>query len=462
MDNDARAPCGVAENAAVSGATRLNGMNQPLSAARYEVAQTKEPKAPDESITVVGIGADGFDELGYTAQTVLRHAEIIIGSWRQLNLIPDSVHAERRPWPSPMLPGLESLFHEYLGLRIVVLASGDPMFHGVGSTLKRVLGSEKIRVIPHSSSASLACARLGWALDSTPVSSLVSREVETLIPLIDSGIRFLVLGRDELSAPDIAQLLVDMDHGDYSITVLSDLDSADEEIAYGSAEQPPQPVSALNVIAVAPPLGLSSRRRSLLPGLCDTSFENDGQLTKSDIRALTVSALAPQPGDVLWDIGGGSGSVAIEWLRALSLSGGPRAQAICFESHPERAARITRNAAHLGVPWLKVMGSAPQALKDARYEGHAPDSIFIGGGLGVEKLPETAWSFLRPGGRIVANAVTIESEQILLRLRAVYGGSLRRIHIANDYQVGGFTAFKSALPITQWRATKPIPSEGVS
>ncbi|WP_080794946.1 precorrin-6y C5,15-methyltransferase (decarboxylating) subunit CbiE [Corynebacterium pacaense] len=436
-------------------------MNQPLSAARVEVAEATAPKAPEESITVVGIGADGFDELGHTAQTVLRRAEVVIGSWRQLNLIPDSIRAERRPWPSPMLPAIEPLFHEYTGMRIAVLASGDPMFHGVGSTLKRVLGIERIRVIPHSSSASLACARLGWALDVTPVSSLVSREVETLIPLIDSGIRFLVLGRDERSAPDIARLLVDMDHPAHRITVLSDLDSPDEEIARGSAAQPPQPVSSLNVIAIEPPPGLGTGTRSLLPGLGDDSFEHDGQLTKSDIRALTVSALAPRPGEVLWDIGAGSGSIAIEWLRALSLSGGPRGQAICFESDPDRAARITRNAARLGVPWLKVMGAAPKALNDARYEGLAPDAIFIGGGVGVDKLPETAWTLLRPGGRIVANAVTIESEQTLIRLRATHGGSLRRIQVSTEHRVGGFTAFKSALPITQWRASKAIFPEGV-
>lgn len=432
-------------------------------------AQATAPKAPAESITVVGIGADGFEELGHGAQAAVHRAEVVIGSWRQLNLLPETIRAERRPWPSPMLPAVEPMFREFSGMHVVVLASGDPMFHGVGSTLSRILGHDRIRVIPAPSSASLACARLGWPLDRTPVASLVTRATETLIPLIDSGVRFLVLGRDEYSAGDIARLLSERDLGEVQLTVLSDLGSQDEEIATGTAAQPPRPVSSLNVIAVEPAPGVARHTRSLLPGLPDESFEHDGQLTKSDVRALTVSALRPVPGELLWDIGGGSGSVAIEWLRSVGLAGGggtrARAEAVCFEADPERAARISRNAVTLGVPWLQVMGAAPGALRQARYPqgrtADAPDAIFIGGGLTTDTLPETAWELLRPGGRIVANAVTVESEQKLIELRRTYGGSLRRIQIATEHAVGGFTTFRPALPITQWRATKALTPEGV-
>lgn len=424
------------------------------------IATSTNPREPKDSITVVGIGADGFDELGYKAQTVLRRADVVIGSWRQLNLLPDTVHGERRPWPSPMLPALEGLFKELTGMHVAVLASGDPMFHGVGATLKRVLGEERIHVIPAPSSVSLACARLGWALDKTPVASLVNRPVETLIPLIDSGVRFLVMGRDEFSAPDIAALLNSMGHRDVELTVLSDLGSVDEEISHGTAQQPPRPVSALNVIAVSPPPGGAMKKRSLLPGLGEDTYEGDTDSLDPDLRALTVSALAPVPGELLWDIGSGDGSIAIEWLRAIALASGgltrTRAQAICFEAVPERVVKINRNANKLGVPWLKIMGAAPKALKDARYAkgptAVAPDAIYLSGGLDQEMVVETAWSMLRPGGRMVVNARDTSEDERLGVLQQQYGGTLRRIEI---------TGASDAVAVTQWRATKPLVPTGV-
>ncbi len=424
-----------------------------------QIATSTNPREPHESITVVGIGEDGFDELGYKAQTVLRRADVIIGSWRQLNHLPDAIHGERRPWPEPRLPSLEGLFKELSGLHVVVLSAGDPMFHGMGSTLTEVLGLDRITVIPAPSSVSLACARLGWRLERTPVASLVTRSVETLIPLIDSGVRFLVMGRDEFSAQDIATLLREMGYEHHELTVLSDLGSPDEELTTGTPTQPPRPVSTLNVIAVSPPLGGQVRRRSLLPGLEEDCFEHDGQLLDPDVRALTVSALRPTPGELLWDISAGTGSVAIEWLRAVGLASGgftrTRAHAICFGTDPESSARIKRNASRLGVPWLEVMGAAPKALKDARYASGphavAPDAIYIGGGLGDELVVLTAWSLLRPGGRLVANARTGQETEQLKDYQQQYGGTLRRIDITAQ----------TSTSVTQWRATKPLVPTGI-
>lgn len=324
-----------------------------------------------------------------------------------------------------------------------------------------MLGPDRITVIPAPSSVSLACARLGWPLERTPVASLTNRSLETLIPLIDSGVRFLVMGRDEFSATDIAGLLCEMGYDHHDLTVLSDLGSPDEEITAGTAAQPPRPVSTLNVIAVSPPIGGQTHRRSLLPGLGEESYEHDGQLLDADIRALTVSALRPVPGQLLWDISGGTGSVAIEWLRAVGLASGgftrTRAHAICFCPDPDSSARIKRNATRLGVPWLEVMGAAPRALKDARYASGpnavAPDAIYVGGGLGDELVVITAWSMLRPGGHMVINARTEEEAAELSTYQQRYGGTLRRVGISID---GTETE-----DITQWRAIKPLVPTGV-
>lgn len=426
-----------------------------------DVATSTNPRGPRESITVVGIGEDGFDELGHKAQTALLRADVVIGSWRQLNHLPDTVRGERRPWPEPRIPALEGLFKSLTGLHVVVLSAGDPMFHGIGSTLTEVLGPDRITVIPAPSSVSLACARLGWPLERTPVASLTNRSLETLIPLIDSGVRFLVMGRDEFSATDIAGLLCEMGYDHHDLTVLSDLGSPDEEITAGTAAQPPRPVSTLNVIAVSPPISGQTHRRSLLPGLGEESYEHDGQLLDADIRALTVSALRPVPGQLLWDISGGTGSVAIEWLRAVGLASGgftrTRAHAICFCPDPDSSARIKRNATRLGVPWLEVMGAAPRALKGARYAGGpnavAPDAIYVGGGLGDELVVITAWSMLRPGGHMVINARTEEEAAELSTYQQRYGGTLRRVGISID---GTETE-----DITQWRAIKPLVPTGV-
>ncbi|MEZ2121343.1 precorrin-6y C5,15-methyltransferase (decarboxylating) subunit CbiE [Corynebacterium sp. CCM 9203] len=396
--------------------------------------------------TVIGISAAGMSELPETSTARLRTADVVIGSWRQLNLIDGGISAERRPWPSPLLPSIRPLFEEFAGRRIVVLASGDPMFHGIGTTLTRIFGADRIEILPLASSVSLACAHLGWALDDTAVISLVTQPASAIIPLVDQGRRFLILGRDEKTPGDISELLSALGHGSAIIRVLSDLGGPDADVQTHRADAVTEPRSALNVIAVEPSGGPT---RSLAPGLPDESYATDkGQLTKTDVRAWTVCALAPRPGEQLWDIGGGSGSVAIEWLRAT-----PGTRAITFEKEPHRRRIISTNAQNLGVPHLEILGAAPDCFRNADRD---PDVVFIGGGLITPGLVDAVWSRLRPGGRLVANAVTIESEQVLWHHRARRGGRITRMQIASESTIGGFTALRPALPVTQWRVVKKM------
>jgi precorrin-6Y C5,15-methyltransferase (decarboxylating) len=206
------------------------------------------------------------------------------------------------------------------------------------------------------------------------------------------------------------------------------------------------PGDPLNVVAVECVLGLKGDRLGLAPGLADAAYEDDGQLTKREVRAVTISSLAPAPGELLWDIGGGAGSIAIEWMRTHR-----SCRAIAVESGDERAARIGRNAQALGVCGLRVVtGRAPAALAELP----SPDAIFIGGGLTAEGMVESAWAALKPGGRLVANSVTLESEALLARCYARFGGELTRIAVSRARAVGGFTGWAQAMPVTQWSVTK--------
>ncbi|AKE41204.1 precorrin-6Y C5,15-methyltransferase [Corynebacterium kutscheri] len=422
-------------------------MNNPARTDALHLAQGRDGEHKTQ-VSVVGIGAGGFAELGRSAQKVLLEAAVIIGSWRQLGLLPDHISGLRHPWPSPMLPSIPEIFANFQGQRIVVLGSGDPMFHGIGTTLRKVLPQLDFNVYPQPSSASLACARLGWALDRTPVESLVTNEVNTLLLRIQEGNRFLVLGRDENSPQQICDFLVTAGQPQAIIEVLNDLGGVDESYTQGTAAQPPSVVSSLNVIAIS---HLLPPTLSRVPGLNDDLFTNDGQLTKQHIRALTVSALRPKEGETLWDIGGGAGSIAIEFLRATQTS-----HAVCFEQEPSRQQRILDNALQLGVAHrLAVQASAPDNYTCVPDN---PDVIFIGGGLTAPGVFDGAWQRLNDGGRLVANAVTIESEQKLIELRRQLGGSLSRFAMSHERGVGSFSAFQSAFPVTQWSIIKEANS----
>ncbi|WP_460724181.1 precorrin-6y C5,15-methyltransferase (decarboxylating) subunit CbiE [Nocardia heshunensis] len=408
---------------------------------------------PNWPLVVIGIGADGWDGLGGPAQRELAACKVLLGSARQLALLPTSrARGERVEWPSPLVPALPGLLERYAGQRVAVLASGDPMFFGIGVTLTRLLGAQSLRVFPQPSSVSLACARLGWALQETPVVSAVGRPVETVLPELSDGRRVLVLSSDEYTPRQVVDLLVRNGFGRSAVTVLEQLGGLSERIFGGTAAEWDRPIGdALNVVAVDCVADPAAPRLTRIPGLPDEVYGGDGQLTKAEVRALTVSALAPAPGELLWDVGGGSGTIAIEWCRTH-----PACRAVTFERMDSRRKQIAANAAALGVPGVQVQGAAPASFEEATA---VPDAIFIGGGLTQDSMFDACWERLRPGGRLVAAAVTAESDALLLQLAGQHGGALRRMQIYRAEPLGGFTAWRPHLPVTQWSVVKPAAAQ---
>lgn len=406
-------------------------------------------------VSVVGIGADGWPGLSGTAREALRDAEVLIGGARQLDLLPPECAGARVSWPSPLRPAVPRLLAEHRERRIAVLASGDPMFYGIGRALAEELGSEGLHVLPHPSSVSYACARLGWPLEDTETVTLVGRPASRLAASLYEGRRLLVLSADASTPATVAALLTAHGFGPSRLRVLEQLGAEDEEQADGIAQSWAHPPGdRLNVIAIECRASAEALRLGTVPGLPDEAYEHDGQLTKRHIRAATLGALAPTPGELLWDVGGGSGSIAIEWLRAH-----PSCRAVSVERDPVRAGRITRNAERLGVPALKVVtGPAPVSLAGLE----APDAVFIGGGLTAPGLLDACWEALRPGGRLVANTVTLESEALLAERHRTHGGELVRLAVAHAVPVGGFTGWRQAMPVTQWSVSKPSGSEARS
>ncbi|MGW5424713.1 precorrin-6y C5,15-methyltransferase (decarboxylating) subunit CbiE [Streptomyces sp. NPDC003943] len=403
------------------------------------------------AVSVVGIGADGWDGLPEASRRTLRAAEVLIGGPRQLDLLPAAdCPGTRVTWPSPLRPAVPGLLAAHEGRRVAVLASGDPMFYGIGRTLAELVGPDRLHVQPHPSSVSYACARLGWPLDATETVSLVARPLDSLTAALHDGRRLLLLSEGAGTPARVAALLRERGWGGTRIRVLEQLGGGPaERILDGTADGWPYPdedVDPLNVIALDCARDPGTLRLGTTPGLPDEAYEHDGQLTKRYVRAATLAALAPAPGELLWDVGGGSGSIGIEWMRAHR-----GCRAVAVEKSAERAERITRNAAALGVPGLRVVtGPAPAALADLP----APDAIFIGGGLTAPGLLDACWDALPAGGRLVANTVTLESEALLAERHRRHGGELVRLAVANAVPVGGFTGWRQAMPVTQWSVTK--------
>jgi precorrin-6B C5,15-methyltransferase / cobalt-precorrin-6B C5,C15-methyltransferase len=393
-------------------------------------------------VTVVGIGADGWPGLPPRSRAAIEQAGVLVGSPRQLSLMPEAVTGRRVPLPSPLLPGLPDLIAAHAGAALVVLASGDPMFYGIGSTLVRVLGAAHMTVLPHPSSVSLAAARLGWPLDDVDVVSLAGRPRELLHPLLQPGRRVLALTAETTAAADVRALLDARGFGASPVTVLADLGGEQEVVAPADG----RPHSRLAIIAVECRLEAGTAPLPRMPGLPDDAFEQDGQITKHEIRALALAALVPVPGQLLWDVGAGSGSVGIEWMRVHPASG-----AIAVEPRADRRDRIARNAAALGVPGLVVVaGAAPGALSGLPR----PDAVFIGGGVTADGVVAACWDALAEGGRLVANAVTIEGQSTLAAWRDRLGGTLTRIALERADSLGAFTTWRPALPVVQWSVRK--------
>ena len=399
-------------------------------------------------IVVVGIGADGMAGLAAPSSAELRRATIVYGSRRQLDLLDDTVAAERRQWSSPMLGMVETLGD--IEGDVHVVASGDPMLHGVGRLLIRLLGSDRVTVLPHVSSVSLACVRLGWAVQETEVISLMT---DDLPAAVRRGGHAVVLCRNGDGPGALARLLTDGGRGDSELTVLEQLGGPTERrrdaTASAWAANPPDDVDDLNVVAVR--YLPDDRRLSVLP---DDAYAHDGQITKQPMRAVTLAALAPQKGERLWDVGAGSGSIAIEWCRS-----GNGCRAVAFERDEQRRKRIAENALTHGVV-VDVRGAAPAAfdeavLSDGGVDGvPRPSAIFIGGGVTQPGLLEACYDRLPTGGRLVVNAVTAESEAVLAQWYSRVGGELRRFQHYRGEPVGGFTGWRPALPVTQWSVTK--------
>ncbi|MGC4907447.1 precorrin-6y C5,15-methyltransferase (decarboxylating) subunit CbiE [Streptomyces cyaneofuscatus] len=412
------------------------------------------PALPPSPVSVVGIGADGWSGLSGGAREALREAEVVIGGARQLDLLPPECAGVRVAWPSPLRPAVPRLLAEHRERRIAVLASGDPMFYGIGRALAEELGPEALRVLPHPSSVSYACARLGWPLEDTEVVTLVGRPASRLAVSLHEGRRLLALSADATTPATVAALLTAHGFGPSRMRVLEQLGSEAEAYVEGVAETwTHAPGDRLNVIAIDCRASADALRLGAVPGLPDEAYEHDGQLTKRHIRAATLGALAPAPGELLWDVGGGSGSIAIEWMRTH-----PTCRAVSVERDPARAERIARNADRLGVPGLRVVtGPAPASLSELSElsELGVPDAVFIGGGLTAPGLLDACWEALRPGGRLVANTVTLESEALLAERYRAYGGELTRLAVAHAVPVGGFTGWRQAMPVTQWSVHKP-------
>jgi precorrin-6Y C5,15-methyltransferase (decarboxylating) len=373
------------------------------------------------SITVIGIGADGWSGLAEPARARVLAAEVLLGGERHLALVPPVPAQVRRPWPRP-LSGLPSLLAEHSGSAVVALASGDPFLSGIGTTLAGLV--DDVEVWPGVSSVALARARMRWSAESSGVLTLVGRDPAVLRRELAPGRRLLLLSSDETTPGVVAGLLREAGCGPSRMTVLGDLGSDTETRLEGNAEDAWEPakVPRLHVLAVEVD---GPAANSWAAGLPDDAFEHDGQLTKRDLRASALARLRPHPGQLLWDVGAGA-----------------------VEAQPDRAARITRNAAALGVPSLAVVqGRAPDALVDLPR----PDAVFVGGGGGATGVLDLCRDRLAAGGRLVVHGVTLETEQLLLAAHADHGGELTRVSVETVAPLGGrFRGWSPARAVTQW------------
>ncbi|MGD9501366.1 MAG: precorrin-6y C5,15-methyltransferase (decarboxylating) subunit CbiE [Methyloceanibacter sp.] len=406
-----------------------------------------EPASPRRWLSIVGIGEDGVEGLSAAAQGLIAAAEIVFGGERHLRLAASLIKGEAKPWPSPFARGIDEVL-SYRGRQVCVLASGDPFHYGVGAVLASRVAPEETLVVPAPSAFSLAASRLGWALADVALLSVHGRALDRIRPHLHPGARVLALTSDGEGPGALSRLLAEAGFGDSKLTVLEALGGPKERIrATTGTGFDLQDISDLNIVAIEVAASSDARVIALTPGLADNLFEHDGQITKREIRAMTLSALAPLKGELLWDIGAGSGSVAIEWMLA-----DPSLSAIAIEARADRAGRIRRNAAAFGVPGLEIVeGSAPEALAGLA----PPDAVFIGGGASGSGVIDTAIAALHAGGRLVVNAVTLETEEDLIARHGAQGGTLTRIEIARAEPVGRKTGWRAAMPVTQWAWVKP-------
>lgn len=397
-------------------------------------------------LRVIGIGEDGLDGLTPTARALVDSAEVLIGGTRHLAMVPDDGR-ERHEWPSPLSKLVETIL-TMRGRPVAVLATGDPMQFGIGATLAKHLPASEMAILPGPSAFSLAAARLAWPLSEVRTLTLHGRPLALLAAALQPGLKLMLLSDGRETPGQVAAYLTGAGFGASTMNVFEHMGGSSERRLDGTAADWPHPPGAdFNTIAVA--LCQPDRPAALgpTPGLDDDLYESDGQLTKREVRAATLSALRPGPGQVLWDVGAGSGSIAIEWMRT-----DPLAKAVAIESNQERIKTIRLNADALGVPFLRIVeGRVPAALDGLE----APDAIFIGGGITGDGVLDACWSALKPGGKLVANVVTLEGEAALFAAQARLGGQLSRIAVSRAEPVGPYQGWRPLMSVTQWAVTKP-------
>lgn len=397
-------------------------------------------------LSIVGIGEDGLDGLSATARALVDGAEILVGGERHLAMVPEDSR-ERLAWPTPLI----TLVDEIVARRdqpVCVLATGDPLYYGVGVTLARRVPSDEMTIVPGPSAFALAAARLGWPRAETETLTLHGRPVSLVQSYIQPDARLLILSDSGKTPRQIAALLTARGYGESRITALEHMGGTNDRQVTGTAADWPNTVIAdFNTVAVECVAGTDAPLLPRVPGLPDDAFDHDGQLTKRDVRAATLAALAPVPGQLLWDIGAGSGAIGIEWMRSHFTC-----RAIAVERDSGRAATIAKNAEQLGTPKLEIIeADAPSALAGLA----SPDAVFVGGGITSDGMMLAGWSALSPGGRLVANAVTFEGEQALFAWQQTNGGALSRIEVSHAEPIGGFTSWTPSRPVTQYAAIKP-------
>lgn len=399
-------------------------------------------------LSVVGIGEDGLSGLGNIARSLVDQASILVGGRRHLAMLSNNDNREKVVWDSPIQHTVEEIISRR-PKSVCVLASGDPMCFGIGVTLTRFIDISEMTIIPAPSAFSLACARLGWSLTDVETFSLCGRPVELANSYFYPGAKLLILSADKHTPGIIADILTKSGFCESKITILERMGGVDERIVTGIASQSGAnftDIADLNTIAVECIADVGVTGLSRLAGLPDNAYHHDGQLTKREVRAVTLATLAPKPGELLWDVGAGCGSISIEWMRSHQ-----KCRAIAIEQSTSRLQYISDNAATLGTPYIDIIqGKAPDALQNLS----TPNVIFIGGGVTSEGVLETCWQALPKNGRLVANVVTIEGEQKLFEWYQKVGGELSRIAIQRAEPIGKFMGWKAMAPVTQWSVIK--------
>ncbi len=393
---------------------------------------------------IIGIGEDGLDSLSAAARQILLDAEVIVGGERHHGLSLE-ITAERLSWPSPFDAMIETI-KGLKGRRVVILVTGDPLWYSVGARITKAINASEIRFHPQLSAFQLAACRLGWSLPDCETLTVHGRADSQIVPYFAPGVRMLVLAKDATSPAAVVNLLVERGFGESRIWALAALGGKDEQLFVGTASDWHHTVPDFHTMAIECLVGPDAVWHPRLAGLPEDAFVHDGQITKREVRAATLARLAPYPNAIMWDIGAGCGSVSIEWMRSAR-----EACAYAIEPVAERCAMIAANAKQLGTEKIRIIkGHAPTALVDLP----APDAVFIGGGIGDQQVFDFAFAALKPGGRLVANVVTVEGENRLGALYHAHGGEMSRIAVERLHPVGRLNGWRSLMSVTQWAVVK--------